>query len=314
MQFRIAAYGEVRDENGRLLLTRRSRAGREAAPWHLPGGVIDHGEPPASAAQRLVAEHTGLDVPALRPVETVAVARRGTHTNAIIYRAAVARGAEGAPAAGPHGEAVEWVEPARAAREPHSPFVSACLDLADDRLAGRVDKAPTELRPTPPAKAKKGRRRRGQRFGAYGVVADAGGRILLARITEGYPGGGTWHLPGGGVDFGESPRAAVSREIYEETGQDARVGALLNVTSFRHRRAIGPEGYPLDWHGVRAIYSATVDDPSAAQVVEAAGGSTSESRWFATGALADLPLSAAVEDALQVVDLTTLEAMPPRAA
>ncbi len=65
---------------------------------------------------------------------------------------------------------------------------------------------------------------------------------------------------------------------------------------------------------MRAIYSATVDDPSAAQVVEAAGGSTSESRWFATGALADLPLSAAVEDALQVVDLTTLEAMPPRAA
>ncbi|HLU29542.1 MAG TPA: NUDIX hydrolase [Glycomyces sp.] len=309
MQFRIAAYGEVRDENGRLLLTRRSRAGREAAPWHLPGGVIDHGEPPASAVQRLVAEHTGLEVVDLRPFEAVAVARRGIHTNAIIYRAAVAGGP--APAA---GEAVEWVEPARAAREAHSPFVSACLDLADDRLAGRVDKAPTQLRPTPPSKAKKGRRRRGQRFGAYGVVADAGGRILLARITEGYPGGGTWHLPGGGVDFGESPRAAVFREIYEETGQDARVGALLNVTSFRHRRAIGPEGYPLDWHGVRAIYSATVDDPSAAQVVEAAGGSTSESRWFETGALADLPLSAAVEDALEVVDLTKLAAAPRRAA
>lgn|SRR5690606_20763834 len=309
MQFRIAAYGEVRDENGRLLLTRRSRAGREAAPWHLPGGVIDHGEPPASAVQRLVAEHTGLEVADLRPFEAVAVARRGIHTNAIIYRAAVAGGP--APAA---GEAVEWVEPARAAREAHSPFVSACLDLADDRLAGRVDKAPTQLRPTPPSKAKKGRRRRGQRFGAYGVVADAGGRILLARITEGYPGGGTWHLPGGGVDFGESPRAAVFREIYEETGQDARVGALLNVTSFRHRRAIGPEGYPLDWHGVRAIYSATVDDPSAAQVVEAAGGSTSESRWFETGALADLPLSAAVEDALEVVDLTKLAAAPRRAA
>lgn len=309
MQFRIAAYGEVRDENGRLLLTRRSRAGREAAPWHLPGGVIDHGEPPANAVQRLVAEHTGLEVADLRPFEAVAVARRGIHTNAIVYRAVVAGGPPPAT-----GEDVEWVEPARAAREAHSPFVSACLDLADDRLAGRVDKAPTELRPTPPSKAKKGRRRRGQRFGAYGVVADAGGRILLARITEGYPGGGTWHLPGGGVDFGESPRAAVFREIYEETGQDARVGALLNVTSFRHRRAIGPEGYPLDWHGVRAIYSATVDDPSAAQVVEAAGGSTSESRWFETGELADLPLSAAVEDALEVVDLTKLAAAPRRAA
>lgn len=309
MQFRIAAYGEVRDESGRLLLTRRSRTGREAAPWHLPGGVIDHGEPPASAAQRLVAEHTGFEVAVLQPLEAVAVARRGTHTNAIIYRAAV----EGGPAAGAESGAVEWVDPSRVAREAHSPFVSACLGLADDRLAGRIDKAPTELRPTPPSKAKKGRRRRGQRFGAYGVVADAAGRVLLARIAEGYPGGGTWHLPGGGVDFGESPRAAVRREIYEETGQDAGVGALLNVTSFRHRRAIGPEGYPLDWHGVRAIYSATVVDPSAAQVVETAGGSTSESRWFDATALADLPLSAAVEDALQVVDLTALAEKPPTA-
>ncbi|GAB3237500.1 hypothetical protein GCM10027447_36650 [Glycomyces halotolerans] len=265
--------------------------------------MIDHGEPPRNAAGRLVHEHTGLDVAVTEPREAVAVARRGTHTNAIIYRATVA----GSP---DEGYAAEWVDPARAAADPHSPFVSACLGLADDRLAGRVDKTPTELRPTPPAKAKKGRRRRGQRFGAYGVVADAAGRILLARIADGYPGAGTWHLPGGGVDFGEAPRAAVFREIYEETGQDALVGELLNVTSFRHRRAIGPEGYPLDWHGVRAIYSATVTDPSAAQVVEAAGGSTSESRWFDADDLADLPLSAAVEDALQVVDLKTLAARP----
>ena len=305
MQFRIAAYGEVRDENGRLLLTRRARTGRGPGPWHLPGGLIDHGEPPARAAGRLVCEHTGFEVEVERPVAAVAVARRGTHTNAIIYRAAVASAAEGS---GLDGEVVEWVEPARAAADPHSPFVSACLGLADDRLAGRIDKAPTELRPTPPTRVKKGRRRRGQRFGAYGVVADPSGRILLARISAGYPGAGTWHLPGGGVDFGESPAAAVFREIYEETGQNARVGELLNVTSFRHRRAIGPEGYPLDWHGVRAIYSATVPDPSAAQVVEAAGGSTSESRWFDADRVADLPLSAAVEDALQVVDVTKLAA------
>ncbi|GAA1685187.1 hypothetical protein GCM10009830_35740 [Glycomyces endophyticus] len=304
MQFRIAAYGEVRDENGRVLLTRRKRAGRESGPWHLPGGVIDHGEPPKRAAGRLVGEHTGFEVSVGAPLEAVAVARRGVHTNAILYRARVS----GGPDPDFSGEAAEWVDPARAAAEPHSPFVSAALGLADDRLAGRVDKAPQETRPVPPAKAKKGRRRRGQRFGAYGVVADGDGRILLARIAEGYPGGGTWHLPGGGVDFGESPEAAVAREIYEETGQEALVGSLLNVTSFRHRRAIGPEGYPLDWHGVRAIYSATVPDPSAAQVVEAAGGSTSESRWWNADALDDLPLSAAVEDALQVVDLKNLAA------
>ena len=58
---------------------------------------------------------------------------------------------------------------------------------------------------------------RAQRFAAYAVATDPRERVLLTRIADGYPGGGRWHLPGGGTDYGEQPSAAVIREIAEET-------------------------------------------------------------------------------------------------
>ena len=57
---RIAAYAViVRDE--RILLTRISPRGHHAGEWTLPGGGIDHGEPPAQALAREVREECGVD-------------------------------------------------------------------------------------------------------------------------------------------------------------------------------------------------------------------------------------------------------------
>ena len=74
---------------------------------------------------------------------------------------------------------------------------------------------------------------RAQRFAAYAVATDPRGRLLLTRIADGYPGGGRWHLPGGGTDYGEQPGAAVIRKLAEETGQRGRLLALLGVASHR---------------------------------------------------------------------------------
>lgn len=51
------------------------------------------------------------------------------------------------------------------------------------------------------------------------VVAGAlvrGGRLLLARRAEGDPLAGWWELPGGKVETGETPEAALRREWREE--------------------------------------------------------------------------------------------------
>jgi 8-oxo-dGTP diphosphatase len=60
---RVAAYALVRRVAGdreELLLTRHSARGPRPGTWTLPGGGVEHGEPPAAAAAREVAEETGL--------------------------------------------------------------------------------------------------------------------------------------------------------------------------------------------------------------------------------------------------------------
>lgn len=58
-----------------------------------------------------------------------------------------------------------------------------------------------------------------------GVLRDARGRILLARRTEGRDLAGLWEFPGGKVEPGELPEDALVRELHEELGIEATVGA-----------------------------------------------------------------------------------------
>ncbi len=67
------------------------------------------------------------------------------------------------------------------------------------------------------------RLRRGATLGVRAVVTDAEGRVLLVEHT--YIHG--WHLPGGGVDRGESCEAAVVRELAEEAGVKAESRPVL---------------------------------------------------------------------------------------
>jgi ADP-ribose pyrophosphatase YjhB (NUDIX family) len=138
-----------------------------------------------------------------------------------------------------------------------------------------------------------------QRFAAYAVATDPAGRLLLTEVAAGFPGAGRWHLPGGGTDFGEQPPAALLRELAEETGQRGQVEGLLGVASHRDAASLGPEGYPIDWGGVRASYRVRVDHPDRPRVTEW-GGSTARARWFRPDALAGLPLTEAAVEALGV--------------
>jgi 8-oxo-dGTP diphosphatase len=251
--------------------------------WSLPGGAVDHGENPNDTVVRETAAETGLSVAVARLHDVLADMRalphRGItiHTDRLIYQVTV-RGGTLLDRVGQPTDLARWHTTEEAARLPLRPFTATALGLP----AAPVDLRPDEPPEYPSFHAVPGPDglHRAQRFAAYAVAAADDGRVLLTRIAAGYPGAGRWHLPGGGTDYGEQPGAALIRELTEETGQHGRLVELLGVASHRDAASLGPEGYPIDWHGVRAFYRVAVDVPTAPTVADA-GGSTSEARWFA---------------------------------
>ena len=59
------------------------------------------------------------------------------------------------------------------------------------------------------------------------AVIEQGGRILVAQRKNEGPHALKWEFPGGKVEAGETPEAALRRELEEELDIDARVGREL---------------------------------------------------------------------------------------
>ena len=284
----------VRDAGGRVLLARNSDASAFPGEWTLPGGGVEHGEHPDDAVVREFGEETGLSVKVdgLRAVTADVARLPGSdleHTDRIVYDVSVHGGELRAEADGTT-DRVAWVGPAELDELTLMPFTA--------RLLGR---------PVPPAAPDDSdeplaRPVQVQRFGAYAAATDPAGRVLLARIAPSYPGAGLWHLPGGGTDHGETPEQALARELAEETSQRGRVTGLLGVSHRYEPGAVGPEGAPRDWHGIRVVYRVEIDAPADAVVAEEVGGSTAEAAWFAPAEAGGLALTELARSALDRID------------
>ncbi|GAA1508172.1 hypothetical protein GCM10009827_022980 [Dactylosporangium maewongense] len=297
---RIAAYCVIADSDEFLLVRASAKAGTPGV-WSLPGGAVDHGEQPVDTVVRETAAETGLSVAVARLRDVLADMRalpdRGLtiHTDRLIYEVTV-RGGALRDRVGQPTDLARWVTREEAEQLPLRRFTADALGLRE----AAVDLRPDGVPEVPSFYAVPGPDglHRAQRFAAYAVCTDRRNRVLLTRISDGYPGGGSWHLPGGGTDFGEQPGVALIRELVEETGQEGHIVELLGVASHRDAAQLGPEGYPIDWHGVRAFYRVQVPR-SSRPVIHDVGGSTAEARWFDPEDLDELQLTEVTEEALR---------------
>lgn len=89
-------------------------------------------------------------------------------------------------------------------------------------------------------------------------------RVCLGRRGK-IPNGGMFVLPGGKIRLGEEARRAAKRELREETGLDATIGALVDLCEIM-------EG---DEHRLIPVFAATVEDPTIT-----AGSDLIDAHWF----------------------------------
>jgi 8-oxo-dGTP diphosphatase len=66
------------------------------------------------------------------------------------------------------------------------------------------------------------------------ALIDVDGRILLAQRPEGKSMAGLWEFPGGTVEQGETPEAALIRELEEELGINTWASCLAPLTFASH--------------------------------------------------------------------------------
>jgi 8-oxo-dGTP diphosphatase len=79
------------------------------------------------------------------------------------------------------------------------------------------------------------------------ALIDADGRVLLAQRPEGKAMAGLWEFPGGKVEQGETPEAALIRELHEELGIGTWASCLAPLTFASH-------AYP-DFHLLMPLFA-----------------------------------------------------------
>ena len=66
------------------------------------------------------------------------------------------------------------------------------------------------------------------------ALVDPDGRVLIAQRPEGRAMAGLWEFPGGKIEPGETPEAALIRELDEELGIDTWASCLAPLTFASH--------------------------------------------------------------------------------
>lgn len=141
---------------------------------------------------------------------------------------------------------------------------------------------------------------RRQRIAAYALLW-RDDEVLLTRMSDRTRIPGRWTLPGGGIDHGEDPRAALRREVYEETGLHAEPGRVADVHS-SHFTGPRSDGLVEDYHGIHLIFLAALlpESEGVEPRVTEVDGSTDLAAWVHRDDALDLDLLSAARYALEL--------------
>jgi 8-oxo-dGTP diphosphatase len=123
-----------------------------------------------------------------------------------------------------------------------------------------------------------------------GIVLDAEGRLLLVLRGQ-EPAKGTWSLPGGRVEPGESDAVATAREVLEETAVPVQVGRLAGTVE---RAAPGGGVYVIRDYLCRPV------EPADGPVPVRAGDDAADAAWFTVADLRALDTSPGLVAALEL--------------
>jgi 8-oxo-dGTP diphosphatase len=259
---RVAAYAVILRGEA-ILLSRLSERITEEPLWTLPGGGLDHGEDPRAAVVREVYEEAGL------PVEVGETAWVFSRHQARAWRLGRRVDAHSLMIVYDGWVPVDAPEP-RTTEVDGSTAEAAWVPIADVH-SGAVPTVPLVRRALAAH-----RPARLQRIAAYALIT-RGEEILLTRISaRGYH-SGSWTLPGGGIGFGEEPRAALAREVREECGVECVVGEILDVDD-TSVTGTAPSGRHEEFHGVHLVFAAKAVGSDEPRVVEV-DGTTDAVAW-----------------------------------
>ena len=130
------------------------------------------------------------------------------------------------------------------------------------------------------------------RLAAYALLVDEHDRVLLAWWNGEGHSDPEWTLPGGGIDFDESIRDGLAREMFEETGYTVEPGALLTDHFFTARgRTFG--GW---FRSQRFVFEASITGGELGTTE--VGGSTDHAAWVPLAELDGQPRADIVDVAL----------------
>lgn len=273
--FMVAAGIIVSDENGRILLERRT----DFDSWGIPGGALELGETLEQCARREVWEETGVTVGELQLVGIYSeptfdvLYPNGDQTQqfTVCFHSNYVSGDLRVDSAESH--ALRWFAPDQL---PFANMLPWFAHMLTDYLAGD-----TPIVHSPVAQSNRVEMYKAVRPyvgtepiilpGAMALVLNSAEKILMIRRTD----NNMWVFPAGYSELGENVAHTAIREVEEETGLNIKLERIIGLYSgseFTHTFANGDQV-----KDIGVVYKASVTDDQSLQL---GASEVREGGWF----------------------------------